>query len=179
MMRTIELRRHSLRVRPNKHLSQEGVTLARRVGQGMGPFDLVVSSPLPRAFETAIAMGFAVEAWYQPVQFEEQEWRALDKLLPEGTSFEERARLMIEEPLAARYADALVQQWQEFAERLPEGGSALVTTHGGYMDDSAVACLPHANHGEWGDNFSHCEGIRLNFEAGRFVEGEILRVPRE
>src|SRR5512143_3142167 len=60
-MKTIEIRRHSIRNKPGPHLSQQGVTLARLVGQNLGPFDRVVTSTLPRAFETAIAMGFAVD----------------------------------------------------------------------------------------------------------------------
>jgi broad specificity phosphatase PhoE len=60
-MRYVELRRHTMRTRPGQHLSQAGVSLARRVGEGVGPFDRVVTSTLPRAFETAIAMGFAVD----------------------------------------------------------------------------------------------------------------------
>ena len=60
-MKTIEIRRHSIRTIPGDHLNQQGVTLARLVGQNLGPFDRVVTSTLPRAFETAIAMGFAVD----------------------------------------------------------------------------------------------------------------------
>src|SRR6266498_442347 len=60
-MKTIEIRRHSIRNKPGDHLSQEGVTLARLVGENLGPFDRVVTSTLPRAFETAIAMGFAAD----------------------------------------------------------------------------------------------------------------------
>jgi broad specificity phosphatase PhoE len=43
------------------HLSAEGVALARVVGEALGPFALVVTSASPRAVETAIAMGFAVD----------------------------------------------------------------------------------------------------------------------
>ena len=112
-MRYLEMRRHSKRVRPNEHLSQEGVTLARA---------------------------------------------------------------MRRDPLAARFAQAMVAQWTGYAERLPEGGRALIILGGGYLDDSAVACLPDAPHGSWGPNFAHCEGIVLAYEAGRFVGGELLRM---
>src|SRR5688572_23391945 len=60
-MKYLEVRRHSVRSQAGQHLSQEGVNLARKVGNDMGPFDVVVTSTLPRAFETAIAMGFAVD----------------------------------------------------------------------------------------------------------------------
>jgi broad specificity phosphatase PhoE len=60
-MRTLEIRRHTHRNAPQPHLSQIGVELARRAGEGLGKFDRVVSSTIPRAFETAIAMGYAVD----------------------------------------------------------------------------------------------------------------------
>ena len=60
-MKYIQLRRHSHRNKPSQHLSQQGVELARRIGQTIGPFDLVVTSKVQRAVETAVAMGFAVD----------------------------------------------------------------------------------------------------------------------
>jgi|ERR1019366_8743959 broad specificity phosphatase PhoE len=61
-MRTLEIRRHSLRKEGGgSQLSQAGVDDARRLGDGMGPFARVVTSVVPRARETAIAMGFAVD----------------------------------------------------------------------------------------------------------------------
>jgi broad specificity phosphatase PhoE len=175
-MRFLEMRRHSLRVRPEEHLSQPGVTLARRVGEQTGPFDLVVSSRAPRAFETAIAMGYAVDTWYARVDFGEAEWQELARLLPEGTPFLERAGVMHAPGLAGRYARALCEQWAAVARELPEEGRGLVISHGGYLDDSAVACLPEQDHQRWGPNFGHCEGIRLVFDRGRFVDGQVLRV---
>ncbi len=63
-MRIIDHRRHTMRVKPGDHLSQPGVDLARRVGGTMGRYEIVITSLVPRAFETAIAMGFAVdEQW--------------------------------------------------------------------------------------------------------------------
>src|SRR5437868_14135501 len=60
-MRLLEVRRHARRERPAQHLSQRGVEMARRLGKQLGPFDRVVSSPLARCVETAVAMGFAVD----------------------------------------------------------------------------------------------------------------------
>src|SRR5215218_6801676 len=61
-MPVIEHRRHSWRSPTGTHLTQQGVELARRVGETMGKFDIVITSDLPRAFETAIAMGYAVDS---------------------------------------------------------------------------------------------------------------------
>src|SRR6266581_2060501 len=61
-MQTLEIRRHSMRkLGGGSQLSQEGVAYARRLGAAMGPFACVATSVVPRARETAIAMGFAVD----------------------------------------------------------------------------------------------------------------------
>lgn len=56
--RFLEVRRHSIRSLSSQPLSPAGVDLARRVGSQRGHFERVVTSTLPRAFETAIAMGY-------------------------------------------------------------------------------------------------------------------------
>lgn len=48
-MKTLEIRRHSLRNRAQPDLSEEGLALANLVGLEMGQFDRVLASPLPRA----------------------------------------------------------------------------------------------------------------------------------
>ena len=53
-----------MRTPPSEHLSREGVDLARRVGATLGSYDLVVTSDLPRAIETAIVMGYAVDRYF-------------------------------------------------------------------------------------------------------------------
>ena len=66
MTRWLEVRRRSLTKKDSargrgSHLSAEGVVLARQVGESLGPFASVVASASPRAVETAVAMGFAVD----------------------------------------------------------------------------------------------------------------------
>ena len=65
-LRWLEVRRHSLTNKGaargrGSHLSAEGVMLARLVGASLGPFASVVTSASPRAIETALAMGLAVD----------------------------------------------------------------------------------------------------------------------
>jgi hypothetical protein len=62
----LEVRRHSMTRKGatlgrGSQLSQEGVALARVVGECLGQFAYVVASASPRAIETAIAMGLAVD----------------------------------------------------------------------------------------------------------------------
>ncbi len=65
-MRTIEIRRHCYTKKGDargkgSHLSAAGVGQARGIGEQIGPFNLVLTSTVPRTLETAIAMGFAVD----------------------------------------------------------------------------------------------------------------------
>jgi broad specificity phosphatase PhoE len=76
----------------------------------------------------------------------------------------------------AAYGESLAELWLMIAESLTEGGSALVVTHGGIVEAGAVACLPEVDHAGWGGAIDYCEGVRLSFEDGRFVDVEILRV---
>ena len=176
-MRFLELRRHSTRAEGTEHLSQAGVALARRVGECMGPFARVVTSPSPWTFETAIAMGFAVGERYLPVPLSEAEWETLGQSMPPGTPFTSRADLMGNSALGRRFCILLRDQWSALANQLGDQECVLVVTHGGYIDNSAVACLPDMPHAAWGGNFAHCEGMRLAYSQGRFVDGTALRVP--
>jgi len=44
------------------------------------------------------------------------------------------------------------------------------------VEIGTVACLPDADHVSWGPYIDYCEGVRLFYEDGRFVDAEILRV---
>ena len=172
-MKTIEIRRHTYRAKPGQHLSQEGVTLARKVGATTGPFARVVTSTVPRAFETAIAMGFAVD--------EQNELMStmgpfVDAEAPWPISPAEYAKAVRNGKAAARYAEQLAEFYSQLVDRLEEGESVLVINHGGVVELGAVACLPTANHDSWGPYFECCEGVRLFWEDGKFVNAEILRV---
>jgi len=172
-MRYLEVRRHTMRVKPGQHLSQAGVTLARRVGETIGPFDRVITSTAPRAFETAIAMGFAVDE-----QIEElgAVGKAADVEIGWPATFAEIARAIKQGPAAAKFARRQARLLRSIARVLPEGGSALIISHGGIVEAGAVACLPDADHAAWGPHCDYCEGVRLYFDGKQFVGGEILRV---
>jgi phosphohistidine phosphatase SixA len=172
MPKTIEVRRHSLRRPPAPHLIQEGVSLARRVGETTGPFDRVVTSTAPRAFETAIAMGFAVD---EQAELISTYGDAIDEILPYPQTFSEyhQARQHL---AVAKYLQKLSLFYKELALSLPEGGAALVVNHGGVVEMSAIACLPDADYAAFGPHVECCEGVRLFWGEGRFVRVEPVRI---
>lgn len=172
-MKTIEIRRHSIRSKPGQHLSQQGVTLARLVGENLGPFDRVVTSTVPRAFETAIAMGFAVD---EQNELMSSYGDAVEMEAPWPLSLGQYAEAIRKGGAAARYADQLAEVYRQLANYLADGRAALVINHGGVVELGAIGCLPNADHASWGPNFECCEGVRLFWDDGKFVNVEILRV---
>jgi len=112
------------------HLSQQGVTLARLVGQNLGPFDRVITSTLPRAFETAIAMGFAVD---EQIELMGTYGNDVEAEVPWPQTFEVYAEEFRRGGALTKYAKKLARIYQELADYLPEGRAALVVNHGGIV----------------------------------------------
>ena len=174
-MKTLEIRRHSIRSQGGNHLNQKGVSLARRIGQGMGPFDYVATSMLPRAFETAIAMGFAVDEQNELLN---TYGGAVEREAPWPMPFYHYSEVVKQNGAAANYAFSLVEFYAAMLERLPESGAALVINHGGVVELGVVAGLPEVDFASWGDSVDYCEGARLVWDGGRFIHGEVLRVSK-
>jgi broad specificity phosphatase PhoE len=175
-MRYIEVRRHTERVKPGQHLSQAGVDLARRVGNTIGPFNRVITSTVPRAYETAIAMGFAVDEQLAETSFmvdgleNEVAWDAGFAAFAEGAK------------RGGRVADYVRQQGElirRIALALPDEGAALVVSHGGIVEAQTIGCLPYLDFTNWGGGCDYCEGARLYFDGEQFVRGDVLRVGKE
>lgn len=179
-MKTLEIRRHSLRkAGGGSQLSQQGVDYARKLGASMGPFTQVVTTVVPRARETAIAMGFAVDhelVTYIPEQaiFDEMQrsrwWRA-------SQPFPALAALMEEKGATWRFGHSLAALWRDLLTPLPDGASALMIGHSGELEISLIACFPKADFANWGPPFGECEGARLTFEGEpeHFTTVEFLR----
>jgi broad specificity phosphatase PhoE len=174
-MKTIEIRRHSIRAKPGIHLNQSGVTLARLVGQDLGPFDRVVTSTVPRAFETAIAMGFAVD---EQVELMSGYGDDVEHEVPWPQSFAAYAKAVRRGGEAERYANQLAGYYAGLADYLADGRAALVINHGGILELGVVASCPNADYESWGWAADCCEGARLYWEAGKCVNAEVLRVPK-
>ena len=174
-MVVIEHRRHAMRTRPGKHLSQAGVDLARTVGLMVGPFDRVVTSTRPRAIETAIAMGFAVD--------EQREALAdlpdgITEAIDWGGGFGPLAKQIRDAPSSAvaRFAGRLADLLQGIAAEVPAEGTALVISHGGIVEAAAIGCRPWVNYETWGEFCRYCEGVQLYFEGTSCERVELLRL---
>lgn len=173
-MRSVEIRRHTMRTKPGQHLSQAGVDLARLVGARLGPFDCVITSTIPRAFETALAMGFAVDDVDDAIALMDDDVNAE---VGWPADFATWAQAIRKGGAASRYAYALAAFMNSIAQNLPDDGSALLISHGGIVEASAVASVMNADHASWGTYIRCCEGVRLIHDGERFVSARVLRVP--
>ncbi len=151
-MRWLEVRRHSLTKRspgPGSHVSREGVALARLVGRSLGSFASFVTSASPRAIETALAMGYAVDdtvdlpSGYLPNQVaHHDQWH-----WPQP--YRRYAELLALLPELAAVADAHRELWTRLMAAVPNGTAVLVVGHGGAIEPGLVTCLPQADHASW------------------------------
>jgi broad specificity phosphatase PhoE len=181
-MRRLEVRRHSLTKKGaargrGSHLSAQGVALARAVAAGLGPVGYVLTSASPRAIETAIAMGLAVDDTVEMVSgyvsgevgFHEQ-W-TWERPYATYARLIERGGGLAEVALAQRAV------WIRAVASVGNGDGALVVSHGGTIEPALVACFPDDDHERWGALFGHCDGARLTFDGGTFTDVEFRRAP--
>jgi broad specificity phosphatase PhoE len=176
-MPTIDHRRHAMRTTPGQHLSRTGVDLARRVGAGefgsVPRYDLVVTSTVPRAYGTAIAMGFAVDEQLEVLPTMDE--AALDEL-HRPLHIGEAARVLLGDGPARHFARSQAEVLRGIARGLPADGTALVVSHGSIVEAGAITLLPDADHQAWGPAIGYVEGIRLFFDGDTCVRAELLRV---
>ncbi len=176
-VRTIEHRRHTMRAKPGQHLNQAGVDMARLVGDGTGRFDRAVTSRVPRAYETAIAMGYAVDDQIEALSSTPPGLIGVDAAVDLRRGWGELQRVARAGGEAERFVRLQGDLMHAIAAALPEGGRALVISHGGIVEASAIGCRPDDDFAGWGPGCGYCEGVRLTFEGQRCVAAEPLRVP--
>jgi broad specificity phosphatase PhoE len=171
-MRILEHYRHSWRAPDGVHVTQEGVELARRVGERLGPFDKVITSEIPRAIETAVAMGYAVNA-VEPLLSSlldadtEVDWTAGCAAFAEV--YKRGGRL-------TRAAEAHAGMLRRHVRALPSDGRLLAVSHGGVIELGVVGLLPNYDYAAWGPSCERCEGVRLYFDDESCVRAELLRL---
>lgn len=178
----LEVRRHSLTKKGaargrGSHLSAQGVALARTVGAELDPVAYVVTSHSPRAIETAIAMGFAVDDTFElPTGYvpgavgHHDQWSWPFPYCTYADLIQKSAGL-------AAVAEAHKAAWLRTGAALAEGEGALIVSHGGAIEPALVACLPGADHASWGQPFAHCDGVRLAISEGIVTGVEFHRAP--
>lgn len=169
-MSFLEIRRHSIQGFGGS-LSQEGVELARKAGEQTGPFSLVLTSPIPRAQETALAMGFAVHSTEEWLGFlpDDLQWSldyrsgfsAFYNAFQENSSFQKQAQI---------YKDRI----QASIQSLDSSQNALIVSHGGTVEMLAIACANNTDFQSWNFGVSQMQGVRIEWNEHGFQSAVFL-----
>ena len=173
-MRSVEVRRHSLRESHGDHLSPEGVELAYRTAPTLPRMDRVVTSAKVRAIETAEALGLRVDRTIRELgQIPDEVQARVDEANPR--SFAEYVTLIGRNDGIRAFAASQVELWRSELDRLPEEGRLLVVSHGGIIELGAAVAVPEEAR-RWGVALSVLEGVRLFWDGDRCARGEVLRL---
>lgn len=189
-MSFLEVRRHSWRQEVGgTQLSQLGVEQARRLGEGAGPYAKVVTSVLPRAIQTAVAMGFAVDQVLVTQLADDALYEHETTAGATGSRWDQAERPLQE--LATRIAGQRVDQgpqfrlastlaglWRDLMTPYGDGPErVLFIGHSGELEYGLVGALPEVDHSDWGGTFGPLEGALLEFtgEPARFTSAQLLR----
>lgn len=176
-MKWIEHRRHAQRTKPSPHLNREGVQTARHLGlAGAGPFHRVVTSPKKRSVETAVAMGFAVDATTDALLDLSNKIPELDSESRSFYELSEKLPHVLREGSASRkYLLKMLDLFVKELEKAPEGARVLMVSHGGVVEWSALAAFPEGA-ALLGPAIETSEGIELAYKSGEFCGVRALRL---
>jgi broad specificity phosphatase PhoE len=167
-----------VKVGSGSHLSQEGVRIARAVGDTLPPMSYVVVGSQPRHLETALALGYAVDeqvslpSGYVVGEVDHHDQWSWDH------PFLRYAELLAGGSGLADVAREHLDSWRSALEQVPDGGAGLVVSSGGSIEPVLVAALPDADHAGWGGPFHQLEGARLTWTGSAFTSIQLMRRER-
>lgn len=170
--RIIEIRRHAKRTKPGANLSTEGMARARRASACDQTYVRVITSQLPHAVQTAVAMGHAVD---------EEDWTmaSMGSLVDESINFDAGfaaiQRAIRADRAAALYAELQALQLRHHLTRVEPGESVLVVSHGGVAEAGIIGLLDGIDVSGFGRSLDYCEGVRFEFDQDRVVRLNLLR----
>ena len=174
----LEIRRHAERSdRGNEQsaLSPAGRTMAQSLGKASPGFALVLSSPLPRAKETAQLIASrldAVEAGFLP----EMGGVIGDRIFGEMRTLADWADVLREREDARKFATEQLATWARVAMRVADKDRVLAISHGGIIELPAITLAQRLRTPLSGASFGYCEGVVVTYAKGAPTKIEIARV---
>ncbi|HYB63319.1 MAG TPA: phosphoglycerate mutase family protein [Thermoplasmata archaeon] len=175
-MRTLVHLRHAEREAGGVHLTERGVRLAAEVGRRLPRFDRVLTSPKPRAVETAEAMGYRVDGeLFALGSLPEELGRQLERADPR--SFADYVRLVEEVVELREHAHVLAGVLEDELVHVPEGARLLVVSHGGVVELGAIGAVGRTA-APWGPAVGHLEGVELGHDSGSWSRASVIRPVR-
>lgn len=166
----LQIRRHSIQG-INKHLSPHGVKLAQL--QNEKPFDLVITSPLQRAMETAIALGSAITETNEILGFLPE---TVQSSIPFSAGFINFHKALRADHKISDCSRLYRKFIQACLEGLNYGERALFISHAGTVEMLILACVPDLPVQTLPHSVSQLEGATIMYNEAQFEFSKFLRV---
>ena len=174
-MSILEIRRHAERmnVQDNQSaLSAAGREMCERLAKDAPKYALVVSSPLPRAKETAERIAGRVDG-VEPALLPDLGGAAA-RMFGEMKTLADWALLMRTDETARRFAEEQLPAWARIASRVGDKDRVLAVSHGGIVDLPAIVIADKLGAKLNGPSFGYGEGVRVTYGKGAPVKIERL-----
>ncbi|MHB8548564.1 MAG: histidine phosphatase family protein [Thermoplasmataceae archaeon] len=161
----IDILRHSS-TDGSGHLSPEGILLAEETGRRLGGYQVVFSSPLPRAVETAKAMSGMIPE----VLFELGDVDLLDSLLGMHSipSMESLSRVYRSSTELARLSETLEKTIAKIVGNHENEQKTLIVSHNGIIQLCVVSVMREKSLSGIPYHAGYCQGFRLHYSSGLF-----------
>jgi broad specificity phosphatase PhoE len=177
-MPILEIRRHAERTdRANEQsaLSRAGWEMAKVLSKKTGPFALVLSSPLPRAKETAQLIAGRLDG-VEPGFLPEMGGVIGDRIFGEMRTLADWAEVLREREDARTFATEQLATWARVAMRVGEKDRVLAVSHGGIIELPAITLAQRLRVPLEGASFGYCEGVVVTYAKGAPTKVEVVRV---
>jgi broad specificity phosphatase PhoE len=175
-MPILDIRRHAQRQSIDDRqsaLSTAGRAMCEKLAKDAPRYTLVVSSPLPRAKETAQRIAGRLDA-VEPALLPDLGSYA-SSLFGEMKTLADWARVLREHPDAKKFSDEQIPAWVRITGRVGEKERVLAVSHGGIIDLPAVLLMERLRVKIEGASFGYGEGLRVTYAKGQPTAVEVLR----
>ena len=175
-MPILDIRRHAQRQNTNDQqsaLSTAGVAMCEKLAKDAPKYALVVSSPLPRAKETAQRIAGRLDA-VEPALLPDLGGQAA-QLFGEMRTLADWSGLLARDGQARKFTEEQLPAWVRIVSRVGEKDRVLAISHGGIVDLPAVVLLGAVGASIDVPSFGYCEGLRVTYAKGKPVAVEVLR----
>ena len=149
--------------------------MAQSLATRLGPFSLVLSSPLPRAKETAQTIAGRLDA-VEPGFLPEMGGVIGDRIFGEMRTLADWAEVLREREDACKFATEQLATWARVAMRVAEKDRVLAISHGGIIELPAITLAQRLRIPLEGASFGYCEGVVVTYAKGVPTKIEVLRV---
>ena len=174
----LEIRRHAERTdRANEQsaLSAAGRAMAESLAKRVAPYALVLSSPLPRAKETAQLITGRLDGT-EPGLLPEMGGVIGDRIFGEMRSLADWTEVLREREDARKFATEQLATWARVAMRVSEKDRVLAVSHGGIVELPALTLAQRLRIPLEGASFGYCEGVAVTYAKGAPTKIEVLRL---